>query len=544
MSKATDGTRDSWERPPRSGGEQVLRDAIHRLESYARGMWRYRRRALVALWTFSILGWVVVYSLPPVFQANARIYVDTETAIRPLLQGIASSSNVLNEVTVVSREMLSRPNLAEVARSTDLDLRASDPGEFEDLLTELGERIQVTGSRDNIFTIAYQDPDRDKAVAVVGALVDTFVEKSLGAERSDANQAQSFLQAQISEYEERLTSAEDQLATFKRENVAFMPDQQGDYFERLQKAESERNGARDQLKLAERRREELLRQIEGEEPVFGIMASGQSDGGNAYNQAKIRELEGELKQMRLQFTDKHPRIQQILQTIEFLKTEEDTAGPSPGALDNQKPLEMNPVYQNMRIQLSNTDVEIANLRAKLQQQERQVRELQQAVDTVPQVEADLGRLNRDYDVIKVKYEQLLEQLETANIGENVEASIDDVQFRIIDPPFSDLDPAGPKRQLLMSAVLVLSMGVGVVLAFIMDQLHPVLFSARDVTTEFGLPVLGTVNMLLTRQQVKKKRGEKARFILALLVLLAVFGVAVALSGPLSNFARTFAGLDV
>ena len=102
---------------------QVVRELLAVVTAQARGMWRYRWRAVIVMWVVSILGWFFVYSLPPVYEANARIYVDTENAIRPLLQGIASSSNVMSEVTVVTREMLSRPNLAEVARLRELGVR-------------------------------------------------------------------------------------------------------------------------------------------------------------------------------------------------------------------------------------------------------------------------------------------------------------------------------------------------------------------------------------------------------------------------------------
>ena len=149
-------------------------------------------------WVICLIGWVVVYLLPPVYEANARIYVDTENALRRLLPEIGGAQTVLNEVTVVTREMLSRPNLAEVARTTDLDLRADTDEDFEDLLTDLGEKIEVYGTRENIYSISYQDQDRNKAVSVVDALVNTFVEKSLGADRTDSSQAQSFLQAQSS----------------------------------------------------------------------------------------------------------------------------------------------------------------------------------------------------------------------------------------------------------------------------------------------------------------------------------------------------------
>ena len=118
-----------------------------------------------------------------------------------------------------ARGLLSRPNLAEVARTADLALRARSSEDFEGLLTDLSDRVRVGGSRENIYTIAFHDVDRAKAVAVVDALVNTFVEKSLGAGRTDSSTAQSFLQSQIAEYEARLTAAEDRLANFKRDNV-------------------------------------------------------------------------------------------------------------------------------------------------------------------------------------------------------------------------------------------------------------------------------------------------------------------------------------
>ena len=303
-------------------GNQVVRDLLILIEAHVRGMWRYRWRALIVTWVLFFAGWVGVTLVPPVYEASARIYVDTENAIGPLLRGIAPTTNVLNEVTVVTREMLSRPNLAEVARETDLDLRAETEEEFEDLLADLAGDISVSGSRDNIYTIQFQDPSRQKAVAVVDSLVNTFVEQSLGANRSESSQAQLFLQEQINDYEARLTAAEDRLARFKRDNVEFMPDQRGDYFARLQSAESILEATRSRLSLAQERRSELIRQIEGEEPVFGIMPTETSSGGSGFTSGKIRELENQLEELRLRYTDKHPQITQILETIELLKEQE------------------------------------------------------------------------------------------------------------------------------------------------------------------------------------------------------------------------------
>ncbi len=528
--------------------EQVVRDMLVLLESQARGMWRYRWRAVVVAWVISVIGWLVVYAMPPVYEASARVYVDTENAIRPLLRGIATSSNVMNEVTVVTREMLSRPNLAEVARVTDLDLRAETDQEFDDLLASLKKRIVVVGNRDNIFSISFQDPDRGKAVSVVDSLVNTFVEKSLGADRSEASQAQSFLRDQINEYEARLTAAEDRLAKFKRDNVAFMPDQRGDYFARLQSMEATLAATQSRLRLSQERRAELIRQLEGEEPVFGIMPSEYgASGGGGFTSAKIRQLEGQLEELRLQYTDKHPRIGQILDTIELLKKQQieeaAAADDMPANPLTANPLDINPVYQNMRIQLSNTEVEIASLSAEQRQQQQEVQKLRELVDTVPQVEAELGRLNRDYGVINAKHQQLLAQLENANIGEDVEERIDDVQFRIIDPPFAGLTPAGPKRNLLLALVLIVALGLGGALTFLLNQLHPVFFAGREVTTVTGLPVLGPVSLLLASNDLQEKRKGRVQFASAIGLLIASFAMLSIFAEQLSLIFRYVTGLS-
>jgi polysaccharide chain length determinant protein (PEP-CTERM system associated) len=485
--------------------------------------------------------------VPPVYEASARIYVDTENAIAPLLRGIAPTTNVLNEVTIVTREMLSRPNLAEVARETDLDLRADTDEEFEDLLADLANDISVSGSRDNIYSIQFQDPSRQKAVAVVDSLVNTFVEKSLGANRTESSQAQTFLQEQINEYEARLTAAEDRLARFKRDNVQFMPDQRGDYFARLQSAEALLEATRGRLRLAQERRSELIRQIEGEEPVFGIMPTETTSAGSGFTSGKIRELESQLEELRLRYTDKHPQITQILETIELLKQQQAEeqqaeAGRGLGSAAAAS-LESNPVYQNMRIQLTNTEVEIASLRAELGQQQSEAQSLKTLVDTVPQVEAELGRLNRDYGVVQAKYEQLLAQLETANIGEDVEQSIDEVQFRIIDPPFAGLIPTGPKRQLLLSGVLVLSLGVGLALTFLLNQIHPVFFTGRGLTAVTGLPVLGSVSLFLNKEEWLEKRRGRRHFVVALVALFAVFAIMMATVDAVSPVIRDLSGME-
>ncbi|MEM1439264.1 MAG: XrtA system polysaccharide chain length determinant [Pseudomonadota bacterium] len=507
-----------------------LRGIFDMLEGHVRGTWRFKWRAVAVAWIVALFGWFAVYSMPDTYEASARIYVDTENAIRPYVEGLAPTQNVLNEVAIVTREMLSRPNLAKVARETDLDLRADTDREFEGLLTSLQERISVSGNRDNIFRISFADADREKAVAVVESLVNTFVEDSLVADRNESGTAQVFLEDKIADYEERLTAAEDRLAEFKRENVAYMPNQQGGFFERLQGAQGDLAEAESRLGLARQRRDELLRQIEGEVPVFGTVSPVPGVAGeDGFASGKIAQLEAQLEELRLVYTDKHPRIGQIQETIDLLRRQQADARLAQGPEDliaRANPLDRNPVYQNMKIQLGATEVEIVELQTLVSQYRQQVARLSEQVNTIPQVEAELSRLNRDYDVVKRNYEQFLQQLESANIGVDLDETIDDVQFRIIDPPFSARTPVGPPRVAFLSVVLVAALGLGTVVAFGFNLLSPVFFTATSLTSLSGIPVLGAVQLVQPKSMRRAKRLEHVAVAGALLTLASLFVGAI------------------
>lgn len=477
-------------------------EPLNKVLDQLRGCWRYRWLALIVMWATVLLGGLLVYSLPNIYEARARVFVDTESVLRPLLSGLAVGTDVISQVNMMSRVLLARPNLEKVARDTDLALRAETPEAFEQLLVRLTRDIRLDGGgRDSMFTITYTDSDRHMAERVVQTLVNTFVESTLGMSSADTSNAQRFIGEQIKEYEERLRKAEEGLAEFKRKNVGLMPGEGGDYYTRLQSAMTELTASRQQYNLLNSKREELVRQLEGEEPTFGLVTpSGEVGGGNPLD-SKISEYRKRLEGLLLQFTDKHPEVVALRDTISQLEAqrakEAALRGPrSPGAGGSGiNQLNINPVYQSMKIALSSTEVEMVQLRGKLAAQQAEVNRLQGLVNTLPEVEAQLQALNRDYEVNRAKHTQLLEALERGRLSEHAEESKQDLTFRIIEPAAVPLKPAGPNRPMLLTAVLFASVVLGGAFAFVLHQLNPV-FMTRAALREFtGLPVLGSVSYI-------------------------------------------------
>jgi polysaccharide chain length determinant protein (PEP-CTERM system associated) len=534
--------------------------AVEQAFEQLRGAWRFRRAAVLVAWGLALAGWLVVLALPDSFGAQARVYVDTSTALRPLLQGITVDDNVEAQLNLVRESLLGRTRLERVARDADLDLKVKTPADRESLLATLRQKISIEAvtpggnrearrSSDSIYTIAYQNSSRDKALAVVRSLLNALVEETLSGKRSGADTAQKFLRDQIAEYESRLAAAEASLAEFKKRNVGLVPGAQGDYFARLQAEIAATQKARAALDVALRRREELNRQLRGEKSLLpassmnkglsprvavsvgGPEQSAESVASGSDTASRIATAQARLDDLLLRFTDKHPDVVAARETLTQLKERqaaelEALRRGDPGAIAGSG-LAANPVYQTIQLQLNQTDVEIAAIRGDLSEHERAESELRRVVNTAPGVEAEFSRLNRDYDVTKAQYNSLVDRLEKAKLSDDAQQT-GVVRFEIIDPPTSPLDPVAPKRPLLMALVLLAALGAGLGVAWLMSQLRPVFNTVQSLADVTGLPVLGGV----TVTWIQRLAGEFRRSLLvvagATAGLVAVFLVALVL----------------
>jgi len=179
------------------------------LVEHAFGMWRYRWVALTIAWIIAVTGWVVILTMPNRYDAQARVYVNTDSILKPLLSGLAVPTDTLSQVGMMTQALVGRPQLEAVASETGLMESAKTPEMEEAALESIKSRISITKSQgQDIYVIAFQDTDPKRARDVVQALLTNFMQNSLTADRSDSVQAQRFIQSQIGVYEKRLVEAE------------------------------------------------------------------------------------------------------------------------------------------------------------------------------------------------------------------------------------------------------------------------------------------------------------------------------------------------
>jgi len=530
-----------------------MHDLITQLFVMLRGAWRYRWHGMAMAWLVAIAGWIGVQFIPDEYESRTQVYVDTESLLKPLLSGLAVDSNVMTQVGMMQTVMLSRPNLEKVAQKNDLLLGANDPGKVEAVVGGLASSIRLdrpSGNKNvvNTFIVTYHDKNAKVAHGVVRSLLDTFMEGSLGLKRTDAGVAQRFLQSQLTDYETRLTEAEQRLATFKQQNVGLLPGFGGDYYQRLEAETGTLRQMQQRASQLTQRRNELQRQLEGEEPTFGLM--GSSDGSPIDGQ--IARYKAQLDQLLLQYTEKHPQVQAIKQTIAQLEAEKKSGArisssvAPPGANVSSdeataRSLDLNPVYQNLRLSVSQADADLAELRGQISSQQGVVADLRSKVNSIPEIEAELTRLNRDYEVNKAQYDTLLQRLESAKISQQADQNTENVKFRIIEPPSVPVTPSGPQRALLDTVALLAALGAGLGLAIILAQLHPT-FTTRDTLQKVaGIPVLGSISAAVWTESSVWYRRQSSLIAGAAMMLLVAYALNMLLTEPLRAAFRQIVG---
>jgi polysaccharide chain length determinant protein (PEP-CTERM system associated) len=526
-----------------------MKQEIERVLDEVRGAWRFRWWAMAAAFVICVVGWTVVFALPDRYAAEARVFVDTRTALKPALQGLTTDQNVDAEINYVRQSLLEGPQLERVARETGvLPSGLVDERAEAKTLLDFSNRVALTvssaGSQGDdrttagtIYSFNYMDKNRDRALRVVKTLLDTFVDKTLGGKREGSEQAQQFLETQIKDYEHRLSAAEDRLAAFKKEHVGLMPSEQGGYFATLQTEEDAAKKAETDLSVALSRRDELARQLHGDSAVSAAGASppvvgahGLSPGGDTLS--RIQEAQANLDELLLKYTDKHPDVIAARETLAELKkrraVELDNLRRGDASAVASSGAGNNPVYQNIQLELNKEDVDIAALRRELAQHQATVADLRQRVNSAPQIEAEFQQLNRDYDVNKAQYTALLESYQKARLGERAD-NAGSVRFEVVLPPTSPLIPVWPKRLLFLGGIWLASLGAGAVVAYGLHMLKPVVSSVVSMNQLTPLPVLGVVSTAFPSRRRHTRGRELWRFAAAAFCLVLALGLVVGLN---------------
>ena len=141
-------------------------DLIRQGIAILQGMWQRRWIGLATAWIVGLAGVISVMRMPDIYEASARIYVDTQSVLKPLMQGLAVQPNVDQQVMILSRTLISRPNVEKLIRMADLDLGTRSKSDQDGMVDGLVKSLKIESlGRDNLYTLSYRDAGKAFALA-------------------------------------------------------------------------------------------------------------------------------------------------------------------------------------------------------------------------------------------------------------------------------------------------------------------------------------------------------------------------------------------
>jgi len=503
-------------------------------------MWRHRWLGVGTAWLVCTAGWIGTAFIPTKYESTARVYLNADPLLTPLLRGLAADTDPGRHLDFMQRTLLSRPNLEQLIRLTDLDTGIQTPAEKEALLKRLASDISVAPITLNLLALSYRDNDPVLAKNIVQSLLTIFAEKMAGSSRAEMDSAQRFLDDEIASYRDQLRAAEKRRADLAEKYPDIVrsrtPDASGgdDSGNRLEQARATVAQLKLELADATSKRDAIQKELASVPTTLTVDHAPQvilTGGRLTPIEERLQELRRNLDGLLLKYTEEHPDVKAARQAIAQLQAEATkSSGGAGGKAGNaaSKGQIANGAYDQIKVRLVDAEAAVAAVQRRLNEAETQQAKIEQIAQSAPGVLVQAQDLDRDYGVLKKNYTELVTRRESTQIANAADTKTEKIQFRIVDPPQVPVIPAAPNRPLLVTYVLALGIGAGLVAPLLVMQLGRS-FATLGQLRNFGVPILGSVTRLSIGAAQRRAALQLIGVTASALVLVAVYGTLLMLS---------------
>jgi len=345
--------------------------------------------------------------------------------------------------------------------------------------------------------------------------------------------ARSFINKEIADYENRLKQADRRRQDFRTENLDILSKPNGG--NRIDVATAAYDQATRDYNAALARHNSVKVQLESTPktiPADGRMfQNGSGSPGTTSASAqrtanylqRLQQAEASLDDLRTKYTDNHPEVIATKKLISQLQAELSAApkADDPNAATVMIP---NPILVQLQAKYSDEEANLAVQRQRLDAAARDLdsakREATRAIDT----QTRFNELDRDYGNIEATYKQLLQSRETAALSQARDDQNEGISFRVLDPPQTPRFPNSPNRRALNTMVLLMGLGSGAAVAVLLMLNASRLITVEDIATLFAVPVLGVVTRIRDTTRTRLGWATLSTVVCAVLLLVAYGGV--------------------
>jgi polysaccharide chain length determinant protein (PEP-CTERM system associated) len=493
-------------------------------------LWRRRYFILVPFIIVSAaLGWAVA-GLPNVYESSTMIIVVPPRVSSNYVQPV-NHVDVNSRLSTIQKQVTSRTELQRIINRFGLYqdmIERNTPVELviDEMQRHIFVRPQSTPTGTNAFMIAFRGADPRTVRDVTAELAARFIDANSDETRREAYTTIDQLEEQIETVKTQLELIEKNRAGYLVSNPDAIPGQEQSMLGQMNSLSLIRQSQQasiDALRAQLSTNEQLLATMRSQDTVEPEtpLAVGQTEGQLRSRRA---ELEAQLRQLLIKYTEKAPEVIAVRVQLDALnrelddlknRTEQDKAA-------RRAVRRNNPQVQALEIKLATDRKELERKQTELERTNAQIADIQQRLRSSPLLANQATRIERDYDVLRRRYDDLIAKRDNAKFGAKVINDFSGETFRMQDPANLSEVPVSPKRRLLYPLSLLIGLATGLIAAIAMEaRAMMTIRDAKDVAHYARLPLLVTVPKIVTTPERRWRPLVNTAKVFGVLLLAAV-----------------------
>ena len=542
---------------------------------------RRRKSALIAF--FIVLVASLSYALfsAPTYRSSATILIEQQEIPQDLVRSTVTSF-ADQRIQMTIQRVMTFAKLSQLIKKYDLypEEREKEPLELvvEMMREDINHRMisaEVVDPRSGrpmeatiAFNIAYNSESAKTAQTVANELTSLFLKENIKNRTEMAEEAESFLSAEVVRLRNKSQDLEQKLSDFKEKNLRKLPELTTLNLNLMDRAEREYSELSRQIKALEERKVYLESQLNQQSPHANTVGDGSQSVLTPEARAKL--LQNRYISLLAKYSEKHPdvvktkrQLDNLLQEVEIpndsrfisqqteiyraqmskLLTKYDSEHPDVKSLASviktfeQQLVDLeisaeyenddadNPAYVQLAASLEAAKVELLHLKASQTKVKKKLDELEISLLESPNVEREYRSLARDYENTARKYQEVKAKQLEASLAMSLEQERKGERFTLIEPPLLPVKPVKPNRILIAVAGVVMSFVMAGGLILLLEKVDQTIRSGRALQQFTGAPPLAVIPHIVTLEEVTARK--RMTILLLGLSLAGVVGVTMA-----------------
>jgi polysaccharide chain length determinant protein (PEP-CTERM system associated) len=405
---------------------------------------------------------------PMQYQTSAVLYIDERNIIKPLLSGQAEIQDI-DQSQSAKEKIYTRRILEKVAVQAGLLSEDADSKEIARVISMLSggalgrsTGIQISSRGRNYISLSYKDPDPEMSFNVINGLISAFILNVAETKRIESRGAYDFIEGQVELYKQKLKAADERLKEF---NAANRDGSTQSVAARISSLRSDIEDISLSINDLNSRYQTIEKQIKNESQYLNVQSKT-----DIYRE-RIRDAQARMDTLLLSFTETHPDVVTLKLQINDQKQailDIQAREALPGQSENNEQLILNPLMEELRSSLSETEIKLNSAVNREKALQRLLNEEHLRSKRLVEKQADLSELTRDYDVTQKLYEDMLNRREKARLSMTLDIEGQGTSYKVHEPPTFPLSPSGLRtEQFIMGApFLGLMVPIGIIGMFI------------------------------------------------------------------------------